>query len=375
MADFLSGAGTGATVGSAFGPLGTGIGAGVGALVGGIGDLLGTNSANKQNMKLQKQQQDFNVQLWNMQNAYNTPEAQKQRLLAAGLNPWQMTNVANPSGSANTAPQSVAPAQVQPLNYGNAIISGLSNMMQMMTTISQADKARADAELARQNAQNVHVMTPAELGLTLANTKQSVAAEGELQSRAGLNDNQAALVDQQDKLLYFETSLRQKYGDKLDQAQLDNITQSTKESAEHVNLMVALGKLTKAQAAAALASAVESYASANHLNADTAQIKAMTEPLVQNVKANTLNSLSAVPKNFAETKNIQKQTENDNMTAKQRAVTNFLGNTISLGTGAWLNNFSKPKPLPTKTIRVNRVSHYNSEGHLTNESAYDYGEY
>ena len=122
MADFLSGAATGAAAGSALGPVGTG----VGALVGGIGNLIGTNSANKQNMKLQKQQQDFNVQLWNMQNAYNTPEAQKQRLLAAGLNPWQMTDVANPSGSANTAPQSVAPAQVQPLNYGNAIMSGIS---------------------------------------------------------------------------------------------------------------------------------------------------------------------------------------------------------------------------------------------------------
>ena len=164
-------------------------------------------------------------------------------------------------------------------------------MMQMMTTISQADKARADAELARENAKNVHVMTPAQLGLTLANTKQSQAAEGELQSRAGLNDTQAGYVSDQDKLLYFETSLRQKYGDKLDQAQLDNITQSTKESAEHVNLMVDQGKLTRAQAIAALASAVESYAAAHHLNVDADQISAMTEPLVKstNAKTNLLN--------------------------------------------------------------------------------------
>lgn len=291
MDGLISGAGTGATVGSAFGPLGTGIGAGVGALVGGLGNLIGTNSANKQNMKLQRQQQDFNVKLWNMQNAYNTPDAQKQRLLAAGINPWQMTNSANPSGTANTAPQSVAPAQVQPLNYGNAIMSGLSNMMQMMTTISQADKARADAELARENANNVHIMTPAQLGLTKAQTNQSVAAEGELQARGGLDNAQEGLLKDQDKLLYFETQLRYKYGDKLDKAQLDNITQSTKESAQHVNLMIDQGKLTRAQAVAALASAVESYAAAHHLNVDADQISVMTEPLVKstNAKTNLLN--------------------------------------------------------------------------------------
>lgn len=342
MADFISGAGTGATVGSAFGPLGTGIGAGVGALVGGIGDLIGTHSANKQNMKLQKQQQDFNVKLWNMQNAYNTPEAQKQRLLSAGLNPWQMTNVDNPSGSATSAPQSVAPAQVQPLNYGNAIISGISNMMQMMSAMTQAEKARAEADLARENANNVHVMTPAQLGLTRANTKQSVAAEGELQSRAGLNDYQAGLASQQTKLLYFETSLRQKYGDELTQAQLDNITQSTKESAEHVNLMLAQGKLTRAQAVSALASAVESYAAAHHLNVDSRQIEAMTVPLVQNTKAKTVETLSRVPRNVEEAKNIRNDTQNNDMSVKQRTAAHILGNAFTLGTGAWLNNFFMP---------------------------------
>lgn len=291
MADFISGAGTGASVGSVFGPTGTVIGAGLGGLLGGIGDLIGTNSANKQNMNLQKQQQDFNIKLWNMQNAYNTPEAQKHRLLAAGLNPWQMANSSNASGVATSAPQSVAPAQVQPLNLGNAIMSGLSNMMQMMTSISQAYKARADADLAHENANNVRVMTPAQLGLTLAQTKQSVAAEGELQSRAGLNDTQAAYVNDQDKLLYFETTLRQKYGDALNAAELANITQSTKEMAEHVNLMVDQGTLSRAQAVSALASAVESYAAANHLNADTDQIKAMTAPLVRSTeeKSNLLH--------------------------------------------------------------------------------------
>lgn len=59
-----------------------------------VGDLLGglfghsqQEAQNEANMELAKYQFDRGVEMWNMQNAYNTPRAQMGRLSEAGLNP------------------------------------------------------------------------------------------------------------------------------------------------------------------------------------------------------------------------------------------------------------------------------------------------
>lgn len=68
------------------------------SLLGGITGLIGQNSANATNLKIaretnaanranQEYQNEWNLSMWNKQNAYNTPLAQRQRLEAAGLNP------------------------------------------------------------------------------------------------------------------------------------------------------------------------------------------------------------------------------------------------------------------------------------------------
>ena len=45
------------------------------------------------------QQRDFQENMWNRENEYNTASAQRQRLEEAGLNPYMMMN----GGSAGTA--------------------------------------------------------------------------------------------------------------------------------------------------------------------------------------------------------------------------------------------------------------------------------
>lgn len=55
-------------------------------------DFTGKSAADKQN--------EYNLQMWNMQNAYNTPANQVERLRAAGLNPnlfYSQGNVGNAS--------------------------------------------------------------------------------------------------------------------------------------------------------------------------------------------------------------------------------------------------------------------------------------
>ena len=49
-----------------------------------------------------------------------------------------------------------------------------------------------------------------------------------------------------------------------------------------------------------------------------------------------------MPRNIAQTQNIRNDTQNNDMSVKQRTAANILGNAATLGTGAWLNNSLKP---------------------------------
>lgn len=62
-----------------------------GAAVSAMGNYAGEIAKGKRQWKYQQKamdkQQQLNLEAWNMQNAYNTPQAQMERLQAAGLNP------------------------------------------------------------------------------------------------------------------------------------------------------------------------------------------------------------------------------------------------------------------------------------------------
>lgn len=57
---------------------------GIGSAIGGL--ALGAYNSH-QAKELQKRQNEFNLKMWNLNNEYNTPLAQQQRLHAAGINP------------------------------------------------------------------------------------------------------------------------------------------------------------------------------------------------------------------------------------------------------------------------------------------------
>lgn len=89
----------------------------IGALIGAgaslLGNLIGAksqksaNDANRDinqmnnefNERMMQKQMDYNTMMWNKQNDYNSPLAQRQRLEAAGMNPYMMMN----GGSAGNA--------------------------------------------------------------------------------------------------------------------------------------------------------------------------------------------------------------------------------------------------------------------------------
>ena len=132
---------------------------GLGAITG----MIGNNQTNKANIRLQREQQQFNAQQakqaneWNMQqwqreNEYNAPAQQMARLEAAGLNPNLMYAQGN-TGSASKltaeVPQGVAPAKVSnSLAYlSNAVIPIISMYQDLQNKSAQHTVQLKQAQL------------------------------------------------------------------------------------------------------------------------------------------------------------------------------------------------------------------------------------
>ncbi|MBE6219605.1 MAG: hypothetical protein E7126_06120 [Rikenellaceae bacterium] len=82
----------------------------------GYGASLGSSLfQNYLSQKNARDQRDWQEKMWHMQNAYNTPVAMKERMLAAGLNPYQMTG-AEPAASAGTGAMASTPQLPDPLD-------------------------------------------------------------------------------------------------------------------------------------------------------------------------------------------------------------------------------------------------------------------
>lgn len=133
------------------------VGAIVGAGISAIGSFVGNQMQNNANANLNREnqlfqsgmlheQQNWSEKMWNKENEYNTPKAQRKRLQEAGYNPWisgsggAMSNVAQtPSSQGSTpAPQSM------PMRYDNPF----QNLGQTIN-----DMVRTKAESANQLSQ------------------------------------------------------------------------------------------------------------------------------------------------------------------------------------------------------------------------------
>lgn len=108
-------------------PLGTIIG-GITSIAGSYGAYKGQQSANKTNIRLAQEGREHDVNMWNRQNEYNTPEMQMQRLKEAGLNP----NLIYGSGQASTG-NADAPKPAHVATTSNALASfNNNNAIQML---------------------------------------------------------------------------------------------------------------------------------------------------------------------------------------------------------------------------------------------------
>ena len=115
-------------------------------LFGGIANAFGQSSANRTNVKLQREAQAWQESMWNKQNEYNTPAAQIQRMRDAGLNPALMYSQGN-VGNAESV-KAVPPAQVQPITgLGNGISSAGDAIADGLIKLEQVKQMRAQTNL------------------------------------------------------------------------------------------------------------------------------------------------------------------------------------------------------------------------------------
>ena len=148
----------------------------VGPIASTIGGAISTNKTNKSNMAINQMNNDFNaaeaqkvrdfqLDMWNRENAYNTASAQRSRLEEAGLNPYLMMS----GGSAGTASSvgSTSPATAAPpLSMQRQDFSGLTNSLSTALQIANQTK---ETNARVQNLQGQKSLFDAQANQTLTN--------------------------------------------------------------------------------------------------------------------------------------------------------------------------------------------------------------
>lgn len=157
--------------------LGAGIIAGAGSLIGGLWSSHGSRDAaryqlqaqretNRNNLQIARENNQFNERMWNLQNEYNTPQMQRARLEAAGLNPYLMMDggsagIAESAPTADTSGTQVAPDIGSTIAggyqaMGNTISAAASQIAQMsyQNDLQQANVAKTNAEAKNADLQN-----------------------------------------------------------------------------------------------------------------------------------------------------------------------------------------------------------------------------
>lgn len=101
--------------------------------------LLAQQSANKTNIQLAQMNNDFNERMWNQNNEYNTPSAQVQRLIDAGINPSSQygsySNVSN--GQVQGTQATVQAGQYDPNAKTNRFASQIGMVQTVLQSLNQ----------------------------------------------------------------------------------------------------------------------------------------------------------------------------------------------------------------------------------------------
>lgn len=158
-------------------------------LIGLGANLLGQGINAASTARANKQQRDFELQMFNMsrsnaladrefENAYNSPAAQMERFRAAGLNPNLIYgNGTQASQSVHTAQTPTGHIQPKAQNFqiGEIINQFMSSFIGLQSLQAQTDNLKAQTELTKQKTVSETLAQP---GITLAQEGQKLDQAG-----------------------------------------------------------------------------------------------------------------------------------------------------------------------------------------------------
>lgn len=272
-----------------------------------FGDLFSTNSTNKQNRALMREQmawsekesakqRDFTREMQAHTEAYNDPAAQFQRLKNVGLNPYLLSgsNMVD-SGNVGMAATPAVPSAPSATMMQKADFSPLTQFSGQLTNIllskSQAKKNESESySKVLENAGTIYKMFGKKgfdryVGNALAQMKDT-DFESSLMFRQMTAE--VELQEVQKDLQAYELKLNQQYKPQQLQAVIDNLQQDYVESTARVGKMAAdvknrereLDILAKETASKIALNAAQVL----HLNADTTTINEIRQYLVGQAK-------------------------------------------------------------------------------------------
>lgn len=113
------------------------------------------NRQYEMDQALMGQQFNQNVNMWNMQNKYNSPSAQMARMREGGLNPALMYGGkgGGMAGNASSAPSPITPQRTKAANYGNAAMAGMLAFQDIKLKQAQTDNVNSQTEKNQEQSQ------------------------------------------------------------------------------------------------------------------------------------------------------------------------------------------------------------------------------
>ena len=248
------------------------------------------NQMNNQfNERMAIQQRNWQENMWNKENAYNTASAQRQRLEEAGLNPYLMMNggSAGTAGSVGTGAtaSSSGNAQMQPFQADySGIAQSIGSVFQSQVQQAQVSQLQGQKNLA--DAQAMQALSNVDWSKMTKETREYLKATGLARAQLGYSkemqelDNMAfagRLLQAQGTTQLLDAEAKTVLNKYLDQQQQADL--STK-AAEYYNQM-SHGHLNYNQAKKVLAEEVLTYARAKGQKIDNKVAEATADSLIR----------------------------------------------------------------------------------------------